>query len=1210
MLPCPPPPIPPRDPLAKSSSSLQSSLRSQASALDLHNVSHDSGVISASSPAMQMLSTSSPIDNRHVPRAARAVITPVTTTSTAVTAKANINNRWNRLGSFFKKNRKHFSDDEAAQHVRQLIVKNASPECDNDRPPPPLPPRQHHQACNVFQPTMMVRPSFVNPSPQMKSPTSLVLHSSPTVPLLSPFNNSSSSSNGFYFQDRQRNWREQKEDIMQRVEAKRNSLIDSSDEENTVDETSSQSSSSMLRRRTSGKRSSWRKSREIDPRKRMLVQAQVQSRMETAEARLASTANPPPPPPPRDPRRRLYLLKNDEGRPVSYPCEQSPPNPFHHSPQTGFSPHPSDLGVPTVDRNLPQGVPHSLSSVQDEQQRPVHRRRHLSASDQHLFSRLNTGVPFSQSNPFIALGKVTPAESCSAIDEAPPRSRRPILRDKPLPLTTYASQPSLMSAPPPVPPPPSLPPQGEYWKSPPPTLQPQSLFYPIPMHVCERAIPALSDLDYSPERPLRKRVSNCSKATSRDSVISPHQSSNSSIEKNSGKSSPSSSVSSKDSGCSEPLQQQLLPPRPLSTLLEKSESQDRVTSPSPPTKEFSPPRSFENDPGFSTRQRRHRFLDAMNELEDVLGDIQRDQDLLDRAERRDLPTAHQELIAQARDQFQGEETSRNDDEEDSVFSDMDNFMNWNTSSSFENIVNPKRRSRSRTPRTPSNRRSGVYDKVTDDMAFRIARANNRTPSVTANPIAKVDHSFLLHSPVKVNLNDETPKLSFEDPEPNAHSDDVIVRQLRDVHSAHASLESQPKFGIPRNPPHGCSNKDYLHAVPDIARYRSTFHSMRNPDLVLDDLAFRNLRRDESLMRDPSSLGVRDLGKERQELRTARSAIEHQERAESQEREEYQKSRDPVVFYPNRHNAVMKSLSAHIAQIIRKQSGNPDAGGDDDEAIVTYEDLKRNPAMYECMRYTLNIIKAEEEERKKREMEEVEWNGKNVFQLLTTNVSELLEKQRKKSLAVSGSSDHHTNSGEGDKCEDIKEVKAEEILGGSRILSDVITQHCILEQDLSAFNQTLRKHLSLKDEDESKTVISEGDKVEFLSDGVENTRQTELGLERRSGKSEIEGTSYESSTRDLGKVEKEEEGETKKKTKKAKKKEKKQREHDDKGEDLECCRGGGGGDHTAAATTALRHPALLMAAYCLASIYQISGLDFFAALGVILAGVSMIAMFYL
>ena len=47
--------------------------------------------------------------------------------------------------------------------------------------------------------------------------------------------------------------------------------------------------------------------------------------------------------------------------------------------------------------------------------------------------------------------------------------------------------------------------------------------------------------------------------------------------------------------------------------------------------------------GFSTRKRRSNFREAISELEKVCLSMAADEDLLDRAERRDLPTAHQEL---------------------------------------------------------------------------------------------------------------------------------------------------------------------------------------------------------------------------------------------------------------------------------------------------------------------------------------------------------------------------------------------------------------------------------------------------------------------------------------------------------------------------------------------------------------------------------------
>jgi hypothetical protein len=46
-------------------------------------------------------------------------------------------------------------------------------------------------------------------------------------------------------------------------------------------------------------------------------------------------------------------------------------------------------------------------------------------------------------------------------------------------------------------------------------------------------------------------------------------------------------------------------------------------------------------PGFSTRKRRSHFRAAIAELETVCQEMAQDEDLLDRAERRDLPTPHQ-----------------------------------------------------------------------------------------------------------------------------------------------------------------------------------------------------------------------------------------------------------------------------------------------------------------------------------------------------------------------------------------------------------------------------------------------------------------------------------------------------------------------------------------------------------------------------------------
>ena len=74
-------------------------------------------------------------------------------------------------------------------------------------------------------------------------------------------------------------------------------------------------------------------------------------------------------------------------------------------------------------------------------------------------------------------------------------------------------------------------------------------------------------------------------------------------------------------------------------------------------------------------------------------------------------------------------------------------------------------------------------------------------------------------------------------EPNIHSDDAHFRSVRDSQGKLADPE--PPFGIPKTKCiSGASEKDYLHAVPDPNRYRSTFNASKKPDMVLDDLAYR------------------------------------------------------------------------------------------------------------------------------------------------------------------------------------------------------------------------------------------------------------------------------------------------------------------------------------------------------------------------------------
>ena len=280
---------------------------------------------------------------------------------------------------------------------------------------------------------------------------------------------------------------------------------------------------------------------------------------------------------------------------------------------------------------------------------------------------------------------------------------------------------------------------------------------------------------------------------------------------------------------------------------------------------------------------------------------------------------HQELIWRGRESDNTTDDNSHNTSGEIAFSDLDNIMNWNTSSSFENIagfVTPSR------ARTPSSRRSGVTDKKLDDMAFRKIIAANKVPTTSANLMGLGNQSYLLLSPV---LSPATSCLNVQDyqlgqdDEPDTRTDDVLFRNIRDANLT-KMIDPQPKFGIPLGPVSGGANSDYLHAVPE-GKYRSTFHPMRNHDVVKDDLAFRILRKDENLS-DPDHLGI---------VKDPNGLI--MPRREWPPNQANRSS--PVVFYPNKHNQVMRSLSENIAQIIKKQSSKPSAGLND---IIKYQDL--------------------------------------------------------------------------------------------------------------------------------------------------------------------------------------------------------------------------------------------------------------------------------
>ncbi|RVE53705.1 hypothetical protein evm_001597 [Chilo suppressalis] len=214
-----------------------------------------------------------------------------------------------------------------------------------------------------------------------------------------------------------------------------------------------------------------------------------------------------------------------------------------------------------------------------------------------------------------------------------------------------------------------------------------------------------------------------------------------------------------------------------------------------------------DDEKSSERRKSTNLDDALNELEAIYNSLGLgDEDLLDRAERRELMTPK--------------------------FNDQ--FNDWNG-----NDDDVQLRSQPVTPMRRVQRRSTLPDKLQDDMAFR--RMNSLTKEKPNYNETQSQISYMLASPVYVPYASDDDKHS-EKNEPDVVHDDVVYRNIKQTNSRLKTMDPQPPFGIPVGPVSPAPQSDYLHATPEI-KSRSRFIPRRSPDLVSDDLAYRSLRKD-------------------------------------------------------------------------------------------------------------------------------------------------------------------------------------------------------------------------------------------------------------------------------------------------------------------------------------------------------------------------------
>ncbi|EFX88043.1 hypothetical protein DAPPUDRAFT_96224 [Daphnia pulex] len=322
---------------------------------------------------------------------------------------------------------------------------------------------------------------------------------------------------------------------------------------------------------------------------------------------------------------------------------------------------------------------------------------------------------------------------------------------------------------------------------------------------------------------------------------------------------------------------------------------------------------------------------AICELEQIYRSLKLDgdEDLLDRAERRDLPTVHQQLAqlpyssVSAASVCSGSESGGDPLGGHGITSDLDTMMNWSISGSFENLGSASTTTTSanntepQRVRAPPNRRSAVPDKVADDMAVRrLAAAARKSQCNDPQAIAAQSGSYLLLSPsLTAAMATDSPDLdgsgcsrsgSFSPDEPDVIYDDVAYRQIRQANKSLRVAEPQPPFGIPLGPVTPASPSDYLHSsvTPEQMDLRPLLHPTKYPDLVRDDLAFRNLRKDAGQLQLPPGPVNTD------------------------------KLDDLLLQYVPQQSATkslkkkraIRSLSANIGQLIRMDAARPSGGG--------------------------------------------------------------------------------------------------------------------------------------------------------------------------------------------------------------------------------------------------------------------------------------------
>jgi len=231
----------------------------------------------------------------------------------------------------------------------------------------------------------------------------------------------------------------------------------------------------------------------------------------------------------------------------------------------------------------------------------------------------------------------------------------------------------------------------------------------------------------------------------------------------------------------------------------------------------------------------------------------------------------------------------------------------------------------------------------------------------------------------------------------------------------------------------------------------------------------------------------------------------------------------------------------------------------------------------------------------------DWAGKTIYELLCGNIDELRERSKSRSESRTRSSDCYESAPESN--------------------GDVIVGHCLLEHDLTSFSKQDdeakivnggRQITSILEDGSTSSLRAlergdSGEEEQLLSMQLETSGKDNTNPEREVRKRDTPQTvvghqDKESTTSSASQVPLSPEGGESQMGIASSELSSKVQLSQDGGETQL-------GTSLAFALSLFEHPAILAACYCLACLHQMTGLDFVTSLGVLLAMISMVSMFF-